>query len=171
MEQRINELKLKNASLTQGLEEAQWQQEQQQQQLHARQSAVAHPLQQQQHDEAVAQKKIYKQAISSAVKEAAAAATNSAADSINMLTADNGNLRAQMSAMETRLREECMAREEAQSALVRREREVKRLGESREREVMLREVAENAVFEAESEIERHRVLYHKEREKRKEERG
>ena len=32
---------------------------------------------------------------------------------------------------------------------------------------MLREVAENAVFEAESEIERHRVLYHKEREKRK----
>ena len=32
---------------------------------------------------------------------------------------------------------------------------------------MLREVAETAVFEAESEIERHRVLYSKERQKRK----
>ena len=40
------------------------------------------------------------------------------------------------------------------------------MNEARAREVTLREVAENAVFEAESEVERHRVLYHRERKAR-----
>ena len=40
------------------------------------------------------------------------------------------------------------------------------MNEARAREVTLREVAENAVFEAESEVERHRVLYRRERKAR-----
>ena len=57
-----------------------------------------------------------------------------------------------------------LAREEAQSAVVGMERG-KAAGGKQDREVMLREVAETAVFEAESEIERHRVLYSKKRQK------
>ena len=144
LERQITELELKNKSLEQGIEQLQLQQR--------REAETPQPS----HSD-----------ISSAAKEAAAAATITATQTINVLTEKNGKLGEQLSALENRLRVESLAREEAQSAVVRMEREVKRLGESRDREVMLREVAETAVFEAESEIERHRVLYSKERQKRK----
>ena len=43
---------------------------------------------------------------------------------------------------------------------------MKSVSDARGREVTLRQVAENAVYEAESEIERHRVLYNRERQTR-----
>ena len=47
-----------------------------------------------------------------------------------MLTGENGKLGEQLSALENKLRVESLAREEAQSAVVRMEREVKRLGKA-----------------------------------------
>ena len=62
--------------------------------------------------------------------KAAAAATITATQTINVLTEKNGKLGEQLSALENRLRVESLAREEAQSAVVRMEREVKRLGKA-----------------------------------------
>jgi hypothetical protein len=56
--------------------------------------------------------------------------------------------------------------QELTNEMIRHGREMKSINDAREREVTLRQVAENAVFEAESEIERHRVLYHRERQSR-----
>ena len=110
LERQITELELKNKSLKQGIEQLQLQQR--------REAETPQPS----HSD-----------ISSAAKEAAAAATITATQTINVLTEKNGKLGEQLSALENRLRVESLAREEAQSAVVRMEREVKRLGESRDR--------------------------------------
>ena len=175
LEKRISELNQKNAALEDRLyrmlheKEQQMQKEGDEEQSGRLRSqgklTIEHPLQQE--DNVDGREELYDAAISVAVKAATEAAENSASETINTLSAENVTLRNQVAELTAELRMEQQACEEIKSAMVRMKREVKRLNESRDREVTLREVAENAVFEAESEVERHKILYHKERQNRK----
>ena len=81
-----------------------------------------------------------------------------AEEGMNVVSLESDRLKRELIASYEASKKKQEQREELQMENVRYAREIVSVNEARAREVTLREVAENAVYEAESEIERHRVL-------------
>ena len=81
-----------------------------------------------------------------------------AEEGMNVVSMESDRLKRELIASYEASKKKQEQREELQMENVRYAREIVSVNEARAREVTLREVAENAVYEAESEIERHRVL-------------